>query len=467
MKSVFWFRNDLRLSDNPALIKATEEGCCIAAIYVVCAAMFERHNTAASRIAFICQHLEMLEKDLAKLGIPLILLTANKMGDIPKVVSKFVLDSQAGSFFFNAEYPVHEFDRDKKTAELLREKDVRVVRCHDRVIIPPGMVRNGKGEPYKVFTPFKKNWLEQVKRLPLQPLGLPKKQKQNELLSPQLSIEAAFANIPQKDLSNYWPAGEKKAQKRLQDFCENHLHDYKNERDFPSLDSTSGLSPYLAVGSVSVRQCLWAAIQQNHGGLDSGSEGVCCWISELVWREFYQHIMVDFPEVCKHKPMQMHTENFPWKINQKHFLAWTEGKTGIPIIDAAMRQLNQTGWMHNRLRMIVAMYFTKNLQLDWRKGEDYFMAHLIDGDFAANNGGWQWCASTGTDAAPYFRIFNPITQSEKFDADGEFIRQYVPELAKVGAKLIHNPPESIGYHQPLVDLGQTRKETIELFKALN
>lgn len=466
MSNVFWFRNDLRLADNPGLVKATEEGVCIAAIYVVCAAMFKRHSTAETRVHFIKKHLQLLETELRKINIPLVILSADKMSEIPGVVARFLLQSRAGSLYFNAEYPVHEFDRDRKTADLARAENIRVVRCHDRVIIPPGMIRNGKGEPYKIFTPFKKNWIEQVKQLSLQPLGRPKKQK---LLGAYVgfdSIESAFSQIPQRDLSKIWPPGEKTAQKLLQQFIECHIIDYKAERDVPALDTTSKLSPYLAIGSISVRQCLWAAIQANRGELDSGNESIKCWISELVWREFYQHVMVDYPEVCKHKPMQAKTDNFPWKYNEHYFLAWTRGETGVPIIDAAMRQLRQTGWMHNRLRMVVAMYFTKNLQLDWRLGEDYFMSQLIDGDFAANNGGWQWCASTGTDAAPYFRIFNPISQSQKFDPEGIFIREYVPELKNVASKYIHNPPAATGYCAPLVDLSLTRKQTIELFSKL-
>ena len=190
------------------------------------------------------------------------------------------------------------------------------------------------------------------------------------------------------------------------------------------------------------------------------------WIGELIWRDFYQHVVVDFADVCKFKAMQKHTEAFPWRYDKKLFKAWCDGETGIPIVDAAMLQLKETGWMHNRLRMVVAMFLTKNLQIDWRMGEHYFMTHLIDGDFAANNGGWQWSASTGTDAAPYFRIFNPVSQSQRFDAEGVFIRRYLPALAKLSAKIIHNPPPTPNYPLPIVDLSLSRKETIALFGAL-
>ena len=193
------------------------------------------------------------------------------------------------------------------------------------------------------------------------------------------------------------------------------------------------------------------------------------WLNELLWREFYQQLMFDFPKLSRHQPFQDQTKTIPWKDNDAHFEAWTQGQTGIPIVDAAMRQLKATGWMHNRVRMICAMFLTKNLLIDWRKGEQWFMQHLIDGDFAANNGGWQWSASTGTDAAPYFRIFNPVSQSEKFDPDGKFLREWLPELKHLDNTQIHEPYASkqiskLNYPKPIVDLKASRAEAIEVFK---
>tara|TARA_B000000565_G_scaffold115275_1_gene86871 strand:- start:422 stop:1117 length:696 start_codon:yes stop_codon:yes gene_type:complete len=229
------------------------------------------------------------------------------------------------------------------------------------------------------------------------------------------------------------------------------------------------MSPYLAIGAISNRRCLLEALKLNNFELQTGNKGVCKWIDEIIWREFYKNIMHSFPRVSMNKPFNMSTTSIQWRHNEVEIKAWKDGKTGFPLIDAAMLQLKYEGWMHNRLRMVVAMFFTKNLLHDWRIGEAFFMENLIDGDFASNNGGWQWSASTGTDAAPYFRIFNPVTQSQNFDPSGEFIKKYLPQLASLNNKEIHLPsPENlfeIDYPDQIVDLKSSRLRAIELFKA--
>lgn len=268
-----------------------------------------------------------------------------------------------------------------------------------------------------------------------------------------------------------WPTGEGFALEQLDVFIENHLSDYKLERDFPNVKGTSQLSPYLNLGILSIRQCLQALFRTEHGNFHIANEGQQTWLDELLWREFYQHILFDFPHVSKHIPFKKDTQKIKWNHNPEHLTAWQTGQTGIPIIDAGMRQLQKTGWMHNRVRMITAMFLCKNLLIDWRIGEQWFMEHLIDGDLAANNGGWQWCASTGTDAVPYFRIFNPIAQSKKFDPNGDYIRQWVDELADLDNKMIHEPyssktPLQLNYPKPIVDLKETRMKAIETFKSI-
>jgi deoxyribodipyrimidine photo-lyase len=466
-KRIVWFRHDLRIYDNPALFRAAESQEGVLAVYFICREMLINHVVAPVQVDFTRRHLLHLNRDLAELNIPLLIIYVDKTAELSSHLQKLVEQYEVEELFLNAEYPLDEFNRDKQVSETLRQQGVVVKRFHDRVIIPPGMVRNGKGEPYKVFTAFKNNWLQQAKVLPLQPLKKPSSQPVcNYGFLTDTKIDQLFSDIEQRDLSSLWPAGEKEAQKRLKAFMENDIEDYQIARDFPDQDGTSQLSPYLAIGSISPRQCIAAALLANRGELDSGNVGITTWVSELVWRDFYQHLVVDFPDVCKFNAMQKHTEAFPWRHDEKLFQAWCNGETGIPIVDAAMLQLKATGWMHNRLRMVVAMFLTKNLQIDWRMGERYFMTQLIDGDFAANNGGWQWSASTGTDAAPYFRIFNPVSQSQRFDADGAFIRSYLPALAKLPAKAIHNPPPTPGYPLPIVDLSISRKETIALFGAL-
>lgn len=466
-KNIVWFRNDLRIYDNPALHRAAEDGDGVLAVYFICHDMLENHSVAPVRTDFVRRNLHELGHSLAELNIPLLVINVKSTQEITPQLQTLVKKHKVEVLFFNAEYPFDEFNRDKTVSESLRAQGVAVKRFHDRVIIPPGMIRNGKGEPYKVFTAFKNNWLQQARTLSLKPLGKPRGQAENSLVGVDVKkLDKLFNGIELRDLSKLWPAGEKEASKRLKYFIKNHIEDYQTGRDFPDLEATSQLSPYLAIGTISPRQCIAAALQVNQGELDSGNSGVTTWIGELIWRDFYQHVVVDFPRVCKFKAMQSHTEAFPWRYDEKLFQQWCDGKTGIPIVDAAMLQLKETGWMHNRLRMVVAMFLTKNLQIDWRMGERYFMLQLIDGDFAANNGGWQWSASTGTDAAPYFRIFNPVSQSQRFDADGVFIRRYLPALTRLSNKLIHNPPPTDGYPLPIVDLSLSRKETIALFGSL-
>ena len=255
-------------------------------------------------------------------------------------------------------------------------------------------------------------------------------------------------------------------------FTSEQIHYYQDERDLPAKPGTSQLSTYLAAGVLSPRQCLHAALGSNNGEFESGSPGVFTWVNELLWREFYKHVLVGFPRVSRHRAFKPETEYLPWRNAPAELAAWQEGRTGVPIVDAAIRQLLATGWMHNRLRMVVAMFLTKNLLIDWREGERFFMRHLIDGDLAANNGGWQWSASTGTDSVPYFRIFNPLSQSERFDSEGQFIKHWLPELAALNKKEVHNPASAGGlfgvanYPAPIVDLKKSRERALSAFKSL-
>lgn len=467
MTALVWFRHDLRVHDNPALFKAAQLGEGVVAVYVHCEAYVRLHTIAPARLDFVRRHLQLLQNDLQQLNISLCVIRVQQPAEIAPALLNLAQSVEASQLFFNAEYPINEINRDLSVNQLLREQGIPVKRCHDRCIVPPGMIRNGQGEPYKVFTAFKKKWLQTVMPISLKPYGLPASQPAAKMKGASIEeIDQLFVSHELRDLAALWPAGEAEANRRLGLFIEKSITRYQEQRDFPAIDGTSSLSPYLAVGSLSPRQAIAAVLAFTRGEWEGGNAGANCWISELIWREFYQHVVVDFPQVCKRKAMQAYTEAFPWSQDKTFFNAWCEGRTGIPIVDAAMRQLNATGWMHNRLRMVVAMFLTKNGQIDWRLGEDYFMSQLVDGDFAANNGGWQWSASTGTDAAPYFRIFNPVSQSERFDPNGEFIRKWVPEVAHLSNRQIHNPPAINNYPAPIVDLSASRKSTIALFAQL-
>jgi deoxyribodipyrimidine photo-lyase len=326
-------------------------------------------------------------------------------------------------------------------------------------IFNPDSIKTQSDTFFKVFTPFSKAFRSKLFTKKIELLGSPKKQKKK--IHENDEVENISLKAERKNILELYAVGEEYALNMLEEFIDHKILDYEKQRDFPAIDGTSSLSPYLSSGVLSSRQCLFKVFEK----VSEEEEGVKTWVNEIIWREFYKYILFHNPRVSKNLSFSEKYDSFPWSDNQEHFIAWSNGETGVPIIDAAMKQLNSTGWMHNRLRMIVAMYLSKNLLIDWRKGEKYFMQNLIDGDLASNNGGWQWSASTGVDAAPYFRIFNPITQSEKFDKKGDFIKKWLPEISSV--RNIHDPSSDdrndIGYSNHLVDLKESRKNAIEVF----
>ncbi|NQD91981.1 deoxyribodipyrimidine photo-lyase, partial [Pseudomonas sp. CrR25] len=366
------------------------------------------------------------------------------------------------------EYGVHESRRDGAVARDLKRQGVDWHSYLDQLLFKPGSLLTRSGGYFQVYSQFRTVCWQRL-HVAL-PSLLPRPAAQAPLSiggDARVGEIAGFAP-PSTALRQLWPAGEAAASERLAHFADEQIGHYHDQRDFPAKPGTSQLSAYLAAGVLSPRQCLHAALQANRGEFDSGNNGVVTWINELLWREFYKHILVGYPRVSRHRAFRQETEALPWREAPDELAAWQQGRTGFPLIDAAMRQLLATGWMHNRLRMIVAMFLSKNLLIDWRAGERFFMRHLIDGDLAANNGGWQWSASTGTDAVPYFRLFNPLSQSRKFDPNGRFIRHWLPELADLDNRDIHAPPPLgvADYPAPLVDLGQSRARALAAFKDL-
>ncbi|EFF75622.1 cryptochrome/photolyase family protein, partial [Achromobacter piechaudii] len=341
---------------------------------------------------------------------------------------------------------------------------------HGASLLRPGTVTTGKGDCYRVYTPYARTCRDRLRTAPVVAVPPPRPQTPPDWSPDPLPDTFDGFARPSEAIRALWPAGEAAAGDRLEAFTEGVIDAYKDERDFPSLPGTSCLSPYLAAGVLSPGQALRAALSANHGELDSGKAGAATWINELLWREFYQHLLAAYPSLSMHQPMKPETAAVPWRDAPDDLRAWQQGKTGIPIVDAAMRQLLALGWMHNRLRMVTAMFLSKNLLIDWRLGEAWFMAHLVDGDLAANNGGWQWSASTGADAVPYFRVFNPLSQSRRFDPRGVFLREWLPELADLDDKAIHDPSPmeraAAGYPMPIVDLAQSRLRALEAFGNL-
>lgn len=474
MRSLIWFRNDLRITDNNALhhaCKRSDEG--VAAVFVVSPAQWQSHGWGANKVDFVLRGVEALRESLATRHIALKIITVEHFADTPAALLKQAKRFKCDALFFNREYELNEAKRDAAVSDAFASDGLAVHAFDDQTILPPVDIRTNNGDFYTVFSPFKRKWIDTLKQqLPLQTWPKPGKQRAIDIKSDALpsTIKGYTFN---EEVSSHWPAGESEAKKRLTRFINNSLGDYKKHRDLPAIDGTSTVSPYLACGAISPKQCLLAAMEANSDRLDSGRQGPLTWISELIWREFYRHVMVGFPRVCRYQPFKEHTAQMKWNDDDHLFEAWCEGRTGVPIVDAAQRQLVQAGWMHNRLRMITAMYLTKDLFIDWRRGERFFMQHLVDGDLASNNGGWQWSASTGTDAAPYFRIFNPYTQSERFDPAATFIKQYYPELREVDAKAIHDPTKwppllcgTLDYPEPIVDHKTARLRAIDAFKAL-
>ncbi|GJJ76465.1 deoxyribodipyrimidine photo-lyase [Entomortierella parvispora] len=484
--TLMWFRTDLRLQDNTALhaasIRAKVGNSFLVGLYIISPEEWRDHDEAPVKIDFWMRNLHCLRESLEKLAIPLVIKTAIHKDDIPGIVQSVVEDMYISHVFWNAELLVDERKRDASVKKaLLARSNVQVEECDDQCIVPPADVRTKTGNPYAVFTPFYNTWCKLVDSEPHY-LELSQTPERNP---PE--IRTTFAqyfdqNPPSSyphtlDINNMkelYPAGESQAHRRLDSFIKNKASRYQEGRDIPQLEGTSVLSPYLAAGVISARQCVAAARTANKGKLTTGDEGLKTWIKEVGWREFYRHIVVAFPRVSKSHAFQPKTETVEWSDNEEHFQRWCQGKTGFPIVDAGMRQLNSIGYMHNRLRMITACFLVKDLLINWQQGEKYFMSQLIDGDLPSNNGGWQWSASTGTDAQPYFRVFNPLLQSQRFDAKGDFIRRWVPELKSLNDKQIHNPhgvlsPKEFAklrYPKPIVDHASAKAKYIAEFKRV-
>ena len=460
-----WLRNDLRCLDNPALYfadqaaKPSNEG--IAVVITPTPEQWAEHNESDAKTGLRAGLIKNLAKTLASLGIPTHLLDADTFEQIPNLIAQFCLSNNIQHLWFNQDFPIHEQTRDQAVCEQLKLHNI-AVHVQPADIIVPQDVLSQQGTPFKVFTPFFKRWVAMLAQQDITPLPAPEAQAE-ALSSPVLDLK--WQKTFREDL---WPADHDIAKQKLWQFCHHKERNYQEGRDYPIEPATSTLSPYLALGALGPRQCLEAIFytcnQEERRWQDS------IWLKELAWRDFYRQLMKHFAFLCKQHPFKPETNALIWRHSEDEFQAWCEGKTGFPIVDAAMRQLNQTGWMHNRLRMITASFFTKLMFADWRRGEAYFMSKLIDGEFAANNGGWQWSASTGCDAAPYFRVFNPTRQSQTYDQNGDFIRRFVPELAQLDAKSIHDPkPEQrkqCNYPHPIVDYKSARLAAIAAFDDL-
>jgi deoxyribodipyrimidine photo-lyase len=462
MNHLVWFRTDLRTHDNQALtqaiVQAKKNDGVVHAAYLFSRAQLESHGASDVKFTAIHNALTALSKSLAQLGISLDVLKAESWKAGAEQLASWCQEKNISQVYVHTEVGVDEASRDAQFINQLAD-GVTVHRYNDLFLKAPSMHLNKQGSPFKVFTPFKKSLLSQLS--PDDSFTIPAPASYQPAIAPK-TIEPFQETDWQNPLR--LPTTEHDALATLQDYIEAKESHYQKDRDFPSIDGTSKLSVALSLGLISSRQILQLLSNQGISVYSS------TYFSEIIWREFYKYLTFHFPELCKGAAFKPNWDAIPWNDNSEWLEKWKTGNTGIPIVDAGMRQLNQTGWMHNRLRMITGMYLTKILQQNWRQGEAYFAFKLADFDFAANNGGWQWVASTGADAVPYFRIFNPYTQSKKFDPSGVFIRKYVPEIAALDSKTIHEPLpfEGItnGYSVPVVDYSTARADTLEKFKRL-
>jgi deoxyribodipyrimidine photo-lyase len=461
-----WFRRDLRLRDNIALHHALQSGAQVIPVFIFDPIIGKSDRIGAPRMAFLLNALQALDRALQGYGSRLLV----RFGKPMDVLSQLLEETQAQALYFNRDYSPYATQRDQHITETL---PVRVFEYDDALLLPPGSVLKDDGKPYTVFTPFKKKW-NTISKPSISDIMPQRGDFYDVSLLPNDGIPTLTAlGYPNTiELPN---ATEDQAHDLLEAFLYKDIKTYAETRNFLPINpfaperpvGTSYLSPYLRLGLLSPRACYWSARQAySDTRNESTQESIQTWVSELTWREFYTHILYFFPHVLQRDFVNTY-HDLAWRNDPEELRMWQDGMTGYPIVDAPMRQLLKIGWIPNRARMVVASFLTKHLLIHWIHGDKHFMQHLIDGDPAANNGGWQWSAGTGTDAQPYFRIFNPISQSEKF-ATPDYLRYWLPELASIPDKFIHtpwlapNPPKQ--YPLPIVDHDFARKRTLDAFK---
>ncbi|MCA9939829.1 MAG: deoxyribodipyrimidine photo-lyase [Anaerolineales bacterium] len=464
MTTIWWIRRDLRLHDNEALTAAMTAGAPVVPLFILDPALLQSAYVGEKRLTYLFASLRQLDADLRRRGSRLILRQGPPMAVLRQILA------ETGATAIRAQADVSPYARRRDTAV----SAALPLHLHGGFVVrPPGSVMTQADAPYTVFTPFSKTWRSlpgpDADRLLPTPMRIP--------TPPYLSGLPVPAD-PAPPTNPLFPPGEAEARRRLASFVAGDLRAYDRRRHDLDTTGTSRLSPYLRFGQLSPRLAVVTAVAAMEQAPDvAARKGAETWLSELIWREFYAHVLYHFPH-ARRRSFRPQYDNIAWNEDAATFAAWCAGETGYPVVDAAMRQLAETGWMHNRARMITASFLVKDLLIDWRKGEQWFMRHLLDGDPAANNGGWQWSAGTGTDAAPYFRIFNPTTQGQKFDPRGDFVRRWLPELALVPDRYIHTPWEMppalqqathcrIGreYPAPIVDHQLARQRTLAAFDA--
>jgi len=475
---IVWFRQDLRVQDNPALRHALAEADRVIPLYIHAPEEMERWRPGAASNWWLHQNLSALARELERLGSGLILRRGNSLDILLEILDQ----TDARAVYCNRIYEPANLQRNRHIKEQLSRKSCDLVTHRGNLLREPETARTQNGQTYRVFTPFYKFYLrEGIVAAPLpRPRSMPP--LANGLVSEPLD---ALRLLPRshwsQGLETSWPAGEAAARQQLDKVVKNRLEGYPVMRDLPGEQGTSRLSPYLALGVISVHTIAekLSSLQHQGDGATARSKGAEAMLRQLVWRDFAHYVLFHYPHTSD-EPFAPRFRNFPWKRSDRNFLhAWKTGTTGLPIVDAGMRELWHTGWMHNRVRMIAASLLTKNAGIHWLTGAKWFWDTLVDADLAQNSMNWQWVAGCGVDAAPYFRIFNPLTQSKKFDPSGAYIRKWIPELASIPETHIHEPSAMtlaaqkkygciIGrdYPAPILDLKETRSQALQRYQEV-
>ncbi|MEM7170166.1 MAG: deoxyribodipyrimidine photo-lyase [Pseudomonadota bacterium] len=462
---ILWFRDDLRLSDHPALSAAAKLGVPIIPLFILDDLSSDARRRGGAARWWLQASLESLGREVQALGGRVIL----RRGRAPSVLEDFAKATKAQGVFFTRLYEPSRVEEEQDVAAMCRMQGITCRRYPGALLFEPEDIATQKGEPFRVFTPFSKACLSRggIKA----PLSVP-----DNIIWPDswpetdpLSSWGLYRGSPDwaKDFPTYWTPGSAGASQKAERFVVGPVSDYSDKRDIPSLDFTSSLSPHLSFGEISPRQ-VWHRVHHQEGAEGRGV-GSQAFLRQILWREFCRHLLFHWPQMTA-KPFDPKFDAFPWREDDGDLLAWQKGQTGYPLVDAGMRQLWHSGWMHNRVRMVVASFLTKHLMISWRAGAEWFWDTLVDADLANNTAGWQWVAGCGCDAAPYFRVFNPILQSRKFDPEGFYIRRWVPELAPLSNRQVHAPWEDgvlpPDYPAPIVDHAAARARALDAYNGI-